>query len=217
MNCVQFERVLPDYLEGGHTPEQQAHLNSCPACSGLLADLNLIASQARLLQAIDEPSPRVWNALESQLRREGLIRGPEPTRPRLADFLLRWRAAWLVPVAAVLVIAAGIKLYQPAKVGDTGAVAKQVAIPSPAHLKPVVRGPAVSSEDEQLLNSFASRVPTQQASYKANLDDANAFIRDAEESVRNDPNDVETQQLLINAYEQKQMLYDLAVDRNGGQ
>jgi len=217
MNCVQFERVLPDYLEGGHTAEQQAHLNSCPACSGLLADLNFIASQARLLQAIDEPSPRVWNALEIQLRREGLIRGPQPTRPRLADFFLRWRAAWMVPVAAVLVIAAGIKLYRPAKVGDTSPVAKQVSIPSPTHSKPVVRAPAVSAEDEQLLNSFASRVPTQQASYKANLDDANAFIRDAEESVRNDPNDVETQQLLINAYEQKQMLYDLAGDRTGGQ
>ena len=216
MNCVQFERVLPDYLEGGRTPEQQAHLNSCPACSGLLADLNLIASQARLLQALDEPSPRVWNALEIQLHREGLIRGPQLARPRRADFF-RWRTAWMVPVAVGLVIAAGIKLYQPPKVGDNGTVAKQVSIPSPAHSKPVVQAPAVSAEDEQLLNSFASRVPTQQASYKANLEDANAFIRDAEESVRNYPNDVETQQLLINAYEQKQMLYDLAVDRNGGQ
>src|SRR5207245_604489 len=164
--CLQFERVLPDYLEGEHTPEQQAHLNSCPACSGLLADLNLIASQARLLQAFDEPSPRVWNALEIQLRREGLIRGPQPTPPRLADFFLRWRAAWMVPVAAALVIAAGIKLYQPAKVGDNGTVAKQVSIPSPAHSKPLVRAPAVSAEDEQLLNSFASRVPTQQGVQK---------------------------------------------------
>jgi len=57
----------------------------------------------------------------------------------------------------------------------------------------------------------------QRASYRADLDEANAFIRDAEQSVRNNPNDVYSQQLLINAYDQKQMLYDLAVDRSGGE
>jgi len=40
---------------------------------------------------------------------------------------------------------------------------------------------------------------------------------DLEQSVRNDPSDVYSQQLLINAYEQKQMLYDLAVDRGMGE
>ena len=49
------------------------------------------------------------------------------------------------------------------------------------------------------------------------MENANAFIRDAEESVRNDPNDAYSQQLLINAYEQKQMLYDLMVDRSYGE
>ena len=70
MNCLEFERVLPDYLEGGHTAEQLAHLNSCPACADLLADLNFISSQARLLQDAEDPSPAVWNALEIRLRRE---------------------------------------------------------------------------------------------------------------------------------------------------
>ena len=71
MNCVEFESVLPEFLEGVHTSEQQAHLDSCPACSGLLSDLNLISSQAKSLLAADEPRPAVWNALESRLRSGG--------------------------------------------------------------------------------------------------------------------------------------------------
>jgi len=213
MNCFEFERVLPDCLEGGHTAELQAHLNSCSACASLLADLNFISSQARLLQDSEDPSPVVWNLLELQLRREGLIRDGEiresaPARSSLVDFFRRRRAVWLVPVAAALAIAAGIKLYWPTGIGDTNPVAR-VAAPTPA--------PPLPTEDQQLINTVAVRFPSQQAKYRKNLEDANSYIRDAEQSIRNDPNDVYSQQLLINAYEQKQMLYDLAVNRIGEQ
>jgi hypothetical protein len=213
MNCFEFERVLPDCLEGGHTAELQAHLNSCSSCASLLADLNFISSQARLLQDSEDPSPVVWNLLELQLRREGLIRDGEireiaPARSSLTDFFRRRRAVWLVPVAAALLIAAGVKLYWPTGIGDTNPVAR-VAVPAPAPLLP--------TEDQQLINTVAVRFPSQQAKYRKNLEDANSYIRDAEQSIRNDPNDVYSQQLLINAYEQKQMLYDLAVNRIGEQ
>ena len=216
MNCLEFERVLPDYLEGGHTAERQAHLNSCSACASLLADLNFVSSQARLLQDSEDPSPAVWNMLEVQLRREGLIRDGEIREAAsarsslgLADFFRRRRAAWLVPVAAALMMTAGLKLYRPATAGDTNPVARTSA-PAPAI-------PAVSSEDQQVLNSVATRFPSQQAKYRKNLEEANSYIHDAEQSIKNDPNDVYSRQLLINAYEQKQMLYDLAVNRTGEQ
>ena len=209
MNCGEFEQVLPDYLEGSQNPDQQAHLKTCSACSDLLADLNLISSQAVLLRESDEPSPRVWNLLESQLRREGLIHAPTVPRPSWHESLQRWRAAWLVPVAAAMIIAVGIKLYHPTRAGDNSTVVRQSAPAAPA--------PKISAEDTAILSTVAARPPAQRASYRADLDRANAFIRDAEQSVRNDPNDVYSQQLLINAYEQKQMLYDLAVDRSEGE
>lgn len=215
MNCQEFERVLPDYLESGHTSEEQAHLNSCPACAGLLADLNFISATARQLQDTEDPSPAVWNALEVQLRREGLIRDQViwesvPARSSsLQEFFRRRRAAWLVPVAAALVIAAGVKLYRPTGAGDTSPVAGVVA-PAPV-------APAFSGEDERVFSTVAARFPAQRANYRKSLEDANSYIRDAEQSVRQDPNDVYSQELLINAYEQKQMIYDLAVDRTGEQ
>ena len=220
MNCFEFERVLPDYLDGEPTAELQAHLQSCSSCSDLLADLNFISSEARLLQDSVDPSPAVWNALEIQLRREGLIRDIPirevvPARPSLVDFFRRRRAAWLVPVAAALLIAAGVKLSRPTGVGDTNPVAR---VNAPASAAPEAQASSqVSTEDQQMLNTVAVRFPAQQARYRQNLDQANSYIRDAQQSIRNDPNDVYSQELLINAYEQKQMLYDLAVNRSGGQ
>jgi len=208
MTCGEFEHILPDYLEGSQNPEQQAHLRSCAACFDLLADLNLISSQAVLLRESDEPSPRVWNSLEAQLRCEGLIHAPAAPRPSWLEALQRWRTAWVVPVAAAMVIVAGIKLLNPNRVGEHEFSVRQQP---PA---PVAKA---SAEDTMILSTVAARPPAVRASYRADLDRANAFIRDAEQSVRNDPTDVYSQQLLINAYEQKQMLYDLAVDRGMGE
>jgi len=209
MNCGEFEHVLPDCLEGSQTPEQQAHLKSCRTCSDLLSDLNFISSQAVLLRATEEPSPRVWNSIEIQLRNEGLIHAAAMPRHWWPESLMRWRNVWLVPVAAALLITAGVKLFYPTRAGEHE-VAVRPQAPTPAVAK-------VSPEDAVILNTVAARPPAQRASYQADLDRANAFIRDAEQSVRSDPNDVYSQQLLINAYEQKQMLYDLAVDRGMGE
>ena len=205
MNCLQFENALSDYLEGEGTSEQRAHLNSCSACSDLLADLSLISAEASMLRELDEPSVRIWNSLEAQLRKEGLIK--QPSRPSQPDFFHRWRTAWLVPVAVALLIAAGIKLYQPAKIGDNQPVAKVAAPRVPV-------APVVSAEDKAILTTVASRPPAQVAAYRNDLAQANSFIHDAQEAVRNDPNDIYSQQLLMNAYEQKQMVYRLAVDQN---
>src|SRR5262245_19532510 len=208
MTCGEFEHILPDYLEGSHSPEQQAHLKSCAACSDLLADLNCISSQAALLRESDEPSPRVWNSIEAQLRREGLIHAPAAPRPSWLEALQRWRTAWVVPVAAAMVIVAGIKLLNPNRGGE-----HELSV---RHQPPAPVAKA-SAEDTMILSNVAARPPSVRASYRADLDRANAFIRDAEQSVRNDPTDVYSQELLINAYEQKQTLYDLAVDRGMGE
>ncbi|MGH9517303.1 MAG: anti-sigma factor family protein [Terriglobales bacterium] len=205
MNCLQFENALSEYMDGDASSEQRAHLNSCSACSGLLADLSLISSEASSLRELDGPSDKVWGLLEAQLRQEGLIK--QPARPSQPDFFHRWRTAWLVPVAAALLIAAGIKLYQPTKIGDNQPVAKQRTPSAPF-------APVISAEDKDVMNTVASRPPAQVAAYRNDLAQANSFIRDAQEAVKNDPNDIYSQQMLMNAYEQKQMVYRLAVDQN---
>jgi len=68
MNCVELQRSLAE-VEDGSGVEQRVHLRTCPACSALVKELDLIIAAAGELQAAEEPSPRVWNSIEIALRR----------------------------------------------------------------------------------------------------------------------------------------------------
>ena len=59
MNCAQFQKDLPEIIEGGGTAEQKQHLASCAVCADLVQDLKYIAEQAKLLVPMEDPSPRV--------------------------------------------------------------------------------------------------------------------------------------------------------------
>ena len=74
MNCQQFQEVLPHIIESGGSAEEEAHLESCHACSELVRDLRYIAEQAKLLLPMRDPNPRVWNSIQQSLQREGLLR-----------------------------------------------------------------------------------------------------------------------------------------------
>jgi len=206
MTCVEFQEVLPDIMEGQRNAEHSAHLQSCSVCSGLVNDLSLISQQARLLQAFEEPSPRVWSRIEIALRQEGLIRQPGRDRSLVAAFPRRWSPAWLLPVAAILVIAFGVTVYRGGpsqqQIADK-AVATRVSAPV-----------AGNGDDQQLLEVVGARTPSVRASYEANLQNVNAYIRDAEQTVQNDPNDEEAQHSLMAAYDQKAMVYEMALDRS---
>jgi hypothetical protein len=212
MNCVQFQEILPEVFEGGRTAEQESHLKSCPMCSGLVADLDLIAREARQLQEVAEPSQRVWNSIEIALRQEGIIRDPRlgpslvPARPR------GWSMAWLAPVAALVLVAFGIVIYQRGSRDSRLAAHLDTTTPS---LVPSQKPSNVNnSEDDQLLAAVASRSPAMQAQYASNLQNVNAYIKDAEESAQADPNDEEAQQIVMDAYEQRATVYEMALDHS---
>lgn len=74
MTCAEFQKVLPNIIDGGGGEEEQQHLETCPVCSDLVADLRYIAECAKLLVPMEDPSPRVWNNIEKGLEREGLAK-----------------------------------------------------------------------------------------------------------------------------------------------
>jgi len=205
MNCEEFELALPD-VDDDPTIEQQSHLNSCSACAELVADLDAISQQARLLGDSDEPSPRVWNFIEIALRQEGLIREQKsepflvPRRPP------RRRLEWLIPVAAMVLLMLGIVQYKRV----SGPVASRTLDASTSEIADA----ANIADDQQLLEVVSRRTPAMRASYEANLRDVNSYIRDAEESVKIDPNDEQARRDLMNAYEQRSMVYEMALDRS---
>lgn len=206
MTCQEFERVLPE-LEGGGSFEADEHLRMCSRCWDLVSDLDAISQQARALQASDEPSPRVWNSIEFTLRQEGLIREPRE------DWSVRpwpgrqWR--WLAPVAAVLLLISGLVLRQ--QLGGSAQLATRTV---PAGTLSVPMGQASATDEAQLLSMVTARAPDLRAGYVSNLKAVDDYVSDAESSARNNPNDEVAQQYLTNAYEQRAMIYEIAMARS---
>jgi hypothetical protein len=141
------------------------------------------------------------------LRKEGLIRRPQ--RGILQVPGRRWSVAWLVPLAAAVLIAFGITLYQRGSGVNQGSNSEQAAVPvfHTSH-------PIAVMDDQQLLDTLGSRSPAVRAAYENDLKTVNAYIQDAEQSAQANPNDEEVQQYLMDAYQQKEMVYQMALDRS---
>ena len=198
MNCVELQQSLAE-AEDVSSLEQRAHLDACPACSELLRELNLIVAAASQLQEADEPSPRVWNSIEFALRQEGLIR---PQRPLVSSFAARWGAArWLVPAAAMLLLALGIYVRRESLPNRLARQASVVANPS-------------DLSDEDLMQEVADNEPAMKTQFAENLRQVNESIRDAQGLVDESPNDEDARRSLMNAYQQKAMLFEMAMDRS---
>ena len=161
MNCKQFQEVLPDVIDTGRSAEQEAHLHSCIECSSLVAELDLIAGEARQLRELEDPAPRVWNSIEIALRQEGLIREPQLGPTLLPPVKRRWTLGWLAPVAVVALFAFGIFVY------ERGVQTSQPVAQVPANVSAPVtnlqtgkeRKSVNNNEDQQLLEAVASRAP----------------------------------------------------------
>jgi hypothetical protein len=207
MTCAEFEEVLPDLLEGSRNLEVEAHLKDCPKCLELVSDLRAITEECKLLRASEEPPSGVWHSIENTLRAEGLIRSHE--RPFLVPASRRgWgETAWLVPVAAVLVVGFAFFIARP----DLRQLAQRL---SPSSRVAVSSELAASDDDQQVLAAVSKTAPMMEASYQENLASVNSYISDAEEFLKQHPNDDEARQYLMEARQQKQMLYEMALDRS---
>ena len=205
MNCVQLQASLVE-IEDGRNAEQRDHLKNCRGCSALVTELMLISSAAVELRATDEPSPRVWKSIESTLREEGVIR-PQRGSSLLPSLGSRWGwARWMVPAAAALLITAGLYVRQ-------HSLARQLARDiAPAA---VVSDLAIAGlNDDDLLLEVAQQSSAMKAEYADNLRRVNEYIQDAKSVIAANPDDQEARRSLMEAYQQKAMLFELAMDRS---
>ncbi len=209
MTCIELRESLAEN-EDGSRPEQRAHLKDCPECATLVADLLVIACAAGELRAAHEPSPLVWNSIEIALRKEGLIRPQRLSHSLLPSLGSSWGwARWLAPAAAIFLITAGIYVRQ--HTGNHAVSTNEVRVAIP---EPVSDAAVAGLNDNDLLQAIAEQPAAMQAEYKDNLSRVNDSIRDAKFTVEADPNDEDARRSLMDAYQQKAMLFELALDRS---
>jgi len=243
MNCVDLQRSLAG-VEDLSIAEEQAHLKTCAACSTLVAELELIASSASELRATEEPNPRVWDSIATALRQEGLIRPQtirtETKRPfvvsksgaargvpsgdiaasaaasrSFSSFAAGWGwRGWLVPAAAVVLVAVGFIVNQRSLVHQLAQHIAPASTTAPAAANANLVVPNLAGlNDDDLLQEIQNQSPAMRAQYVDNLRSANEYIRDAQSVVDANPNDEESRRSLLEAYQQKAMLFEMAMDR----
>ncbi len=71
LTCEEFQDQLPELLSaGGATFSDHPHLQGCANCSALVRDLQSIADAARELLPAHDPSPALWDQIQSSLQLE---------------------------------------------------------------------------------------------------------------------------------------------------
>ncbi|HUM05900.1 MAG TPA: hypothetical protein VLT90_10610 [Terriglobales bacterium] len=70
----------------------------------------------------------------------------------------------------------------------------------------------VSNDDNRFLNRVGRSSPDMRATFESQLKAVNAYIKDVETYLKRNPDDEEARQQLMDAYEQKAMLYQMAMD-----
>jgi hypothetical protein len=209
MTCQQFQEVLPYIIESGGNEEEEGHLRSCPACAELVQDLRYIAEQAKLLLPMRDPNPRVWTNIEQSLHREGLL--PEGRMSRMGQITnystptqtKSWTpVGWVMALAAMIVFVAVLINYKP-HLPSQQAPAQNSGASSPQ----------LESDDQQMISEVSQQEPDVRLAYEKALKEANAYISDAEQAAKADPQDTEAQEQLLAAHRQKEMLYQMAAAR----
>ena len=72
---------------------------------------------------------------------------------------------------------------------------------------------APSADDQQFLSVVSTLAPAMKASYEQQLQVVNADIRESQAYVDQNPGDADARQHLMEAYQQKALLYQIALDR----
>ncbi len=70
-----------------------------------------------------------------------------------------------------------------------------------------------SAEDQQFLSAVSTLAPSMRASYENQLQAVNADIRETQAYVDQNPGDMDARQHLMDSYQQKALLYQIALDR----
>jgi len=210
MNCQQFQEVLPYIIESGGKPEEEEHLKTCASCAALVQDLLYIAEQAKLLLPMRDPSPKVWNNIEQSLQREGLL--PEGRMSRQGHITKTptqtksWTPlGWAMALTATIVFAFVLINYKPQQLPPNQISAQNTSEPSSI---------SMSSDDQQLVSQLALADPDARGAYETSLREVNSYIADAQAAAQRDPDDADAQEQLLDAYQQKELLYQMAIARS---
>lgn len=226
-SCLEFQSLLPGYLEGESHVGIPAHAVECEFCRCLLEDLEGIRKAGSELAEV-EPPAAMWTSIRVALVEEGIIHSPKASRSRWSLFNPFGRLRFVgypVPLTAAVVVAlVAVALFR------TPGYLVHSALPKATvytlHAAAFMQGSA-APQDTSSLRQTASQMeqayqaslptidPSVRATYKKSLDSLDDEIRECQASMQQEPENRLTQDYLSNAYAEKIQLLQTALEPNG--
>ncbi len=197
MQCKEFLKYSEEWMEGGRQPAAAAHVDECPRCRGLIAEMEAIAQTADELAAeTPAPSERVWMALRAQLEAEGLIR-QSGFGEWVADFFAVLPRPALAGAYITVLLAALV-------LGSISMTPLQEAMdlqrsPSPD----LMLQPQFAQAEQREMVKLHGHDPAVTATYRDSLEIVDKFIALCEKTVREEPRNQMAREYLYSAYQQK--------------
>jgi hypothetical protein len=154
----------------------------------------------------------------------------------------RWSALWFAPVAILLLAAGSYLMHHRTTASFPSDTAKQsaqqpaqqvapqvaqqqttstpaqspqstVATPGSAPDAAARLSPPASADDQDFLTEVSQRAPTMRANYENQLQAVNHEIQETQAYIQDHPGDGDARQHLMEVFQQKAMLYQMALDR----
>jgi len=210
--CLDFEAESEDWLAGRRTPNFAEHLASCARCRYLMADWMSMRIAAREL-GLDQPEPSasVWQMLDAQLRKEGIISSQSPpvfTPQRWGGILPQfvWRPIFAAAYAVVLLLA-GVLITS--EIRHSGHLSSSHT----TQVATVIDDSQVPNGETEAFQSWSEPDPEITASLHQNLSVIDNDISLCKKSVRDEPQNELARDYLNDAYQQRAQLLATMVER----
>ena len=217
LTCDRLAESLDDYLDGTADAltrvALEAHLEGCPTCPALVADVRAIRRAAHALGPIAPPA-QVWTRVQARLPLDA------PVRPSLLDRLGFSFSGWRTLQAAgavaglVLVVSSlawvGTRLaIAPPRVADDSEALAEFQLAEAEYTDAIARLQEAADVAGPRLDALTN------ATLQSSIDDIDSAIGDARESLAREPGDALSQESLLDALGSKVALLQDTVSLAG--
>lgn len=209
LSCSKVRRLISESLDGNLSPEQterlEAHVRGCEPCRKLRDDLTSITDKAGALEE-QAPSDNVWGRIQKSMTADGAVkRSPRLREAPFFPFSPRLRPVLASGFALILILAAvffGLRQFGPGPEKTGLDSSRQFALSklkeAEEHYQKAIEAlsAAVSARE-------ADFDPQILAVFQKNLSVVNQSIEACRQAVLSNPDDFDTRNFLLAAYQEK--------------
>ena len=221
MLCSQCQELLSEYIDGllelGEQAKIEAHISHCESCLTVRDDLLQIVHFSKNLP-LHSPSASVWTRIKAEIqagRKRRLSAQAGRFWAKMSSEGLRFKSQWATAAAVVILISAGVFVYQRGLLVSAPPAGVQTQVPTQSNVNEDAMNSNIR-DMEQRIDSLKAVVDERRVGWNSQL--KSSFDRDMSYidqtlaqchlDLSDNPEDDVCRELMLNAYREKVRLLE---------